>query len=196
MIAARRWLSLALILACSAGSLAAACQSSSTSSAAAAHGQTEPSQTKPLTAPAPAAAAPRGAAQPRLPMGALDLHIAGNAPIHLKVEIAAADAERQKGLMFREQLGDDEGMLFLFPTERYNSFWMHNTLIPLDMIFIDAEWNVVGVVENAKPLTDDPRRVDRMSRYVLEVNAGFSARYGLGAGATVKFMPPQALELP
>jgi uncharacterized membrane protein (UPF0127 family) len=194
MIAASRWLSLALILACSAGSLAAACQSGSTSQAAAAPS----SQAKPLasaTAVAPDAG-PRGSAQPRLPVGALELHIAGNAPIRLKVEIAAADGERQKGLMFRERLGDDEGMLFLFPTERYNSFWMHNTLIPLDMIFIDADWNVVGVVENATPLTDDPRRVDRMSRYVLEVNAGFSARYGLGAGATVKFMPPQALELP
>jgi uncharacterized membrane protein (UPF0127 family) len=55
---------------------------------------------------------------------------------------------------------------------------------------------VVGVVENAVPQTDDPRRVDKMSRYVLEVKAGFAARHGLGAGAHVKFMPPEALELP
>ncbi|HEX6243185.1 MAG TPA: DUF192 domain-containing protein, partial [Polyangiales bacterium] len=96
----------------------------------------------------------------------------------------------------RKQLGEDEGMVFLFPTERYNSFWMHNTLIPLDMIFLDTDWTVVGIVENAKPLTDDPRRVDRMSRYVLEVNAGFTARYGLARGATAKFMPPEVLELP
>jgi uncharacterized membrane protein (UPF0127 family) len=194
MIAARRWLVLALILACSAGSLAAACQSASSTQAAA------PSAAERKGAPADASTAasnaPHEDAQPRLPVGSLELHIAGSAPIRLKVEIAAKDAERQKGLMFREHLADDEGMLFLFPTERYNSFWMHNTLIPLDMIFIDADWNVVGIVENAKPLTDDPRRVDRMSRYVLEVNAGFSARYGLAAGATVKFMPPQALELP
>lgn len=194
MIAARRWLVLALILACSAGSLAAACQSAS-STQAAAPSVAERKEALVDAGPAPSAA-PRGDAQPRLPIGSLELHIPGSAPVRLKVEIAAKDAERQKGLMFREHLGDDEGMLFLFPTERYNSFWMHNTLIPLDMIFIDADWNVVGIVENAKPLTDDPRRVDRMSRYVLEVNAGFSARYGLAAGATVKFMPPQALELP
>jgi uncharacterized membrane protein (UPF0127 family) len=194
MMAARRWLVLALILACSAGCFAAACQSaSSTQAAAAAPGERKGTAGDAAIAPSTAA---RGDAQPRLPVGSLELHIPGSAPIRLKVEIAAKDAERQKGLMFRERLADDEGMLFLFPTERYNSFWMHNTLIPLDMIFIDADWNVVGIVENAKPMTDDPRRVDRMSRYVLEVNAGFSARYGLAAGATVKFMPPQALELP
>ena len=64
------------------------------------------------------------------------------------------------GLMFREQMGDDEGMLFIFPTERHNSFWMRNTLLPLDMFFIDSAWNVVGVVENAEPLTESPRAVD------------------------------------
>jgi uncharacterized protein len=194
MIAARRWLVLALIAACSAGSLAAACNTSSASRAAPPAPQED--QPAPLrSASAPARAAGEGP-QPKLPVGALELHIAGSAPVRLKVEIASKDAERQKGLMFREHLGEDEGMVFLFPTERYNSFWMHNTLIPLDMIFLDTEWNVVGIVENAKPLTDDPRRVDRMSRYVLEVNAGFTARYGLAPGATAKFMPPEVLELP
>ena len=192
MIAARRWLVLALILVCSAGSLAAACNASSASQSQAAVGE----QKAPPAASAQADAAPAEAAQPKLPVGALELNIPGSAPVRLKVEIAANDAQRQKGLMFRKHLGDDEGMVFLFPSERYNSFWMHNTLIPLDMIFIDSDWTVVGIVENAKPLTDDPRRVDRMSRYVLEVNAGFAARYGLARGATAKFMPPEVLELP
>jgi uncharacterized protein len=192
MIAARRWLVLALILVCSAGSLAAACSAGSASQSPAAAAVEQ----KPALSVNAADAAPRGAAQPPLPVGALELHIADRAPVRLKVEIAANDAARQKGLMFREHLGDTEGMIFLFPTERYNSFWMHNTLIPLDMIFIDSDWTVVGIVQNAKPLTDDPRGVDRMSRYVLEVNAGFAARYGLGRGATVKFMPPEVLELP
>jgi hypothetical protein len=193
MMAARRWLVLALISACGAAGLAAACNTSSASRAAAPGPQDD--QATPAAA-APEAGTPRESPQPKLPVGTLELRIAGSAPVPLKVEIASKDSERQKGLMFRERLADNEGMLFLFPTERYNSFWMHNTLIPLDMIFIDSDWTVVGIVQNAKPLTDDPRRVDRMSRYVLEVNAGFSARYGLAAGATAKFMPPEVLELP
>jgi uncharacterized membrane protein (UPF0127 family) len=140
---------------------------------------------------------PRGEPQPKLPMGAVEFELgAPRAPLRIAVEVAAKDRERQAGLMFRKQLADDEGMLFLFPTERYNSFWMHNTLIPLDMFFIDSEWTVVGVVENATPLTDDARQVGRMSQYVLEENAGFAARHKLGAGSKLKFSPPPGLELP
>jgi hypothetical protein len=139
---------------------------------------------------------PQGDPQPKLALGSLELEQAPRAPLKLQVEVAATDRQRQVGLMFRKQLADDRGMLFLFPTERYNSFWMRNTLIPLDMFFIDSEWNVVGVVENAEPLTDDARQVDKMSQYVLEVNAGFAARHRLGAGAKVKFEPPAGLVMP
>ena len=161
---------------------------------------TDPPSAQPALAEAPLKTEPtpkvEGMPQPRLPLGKLEIGAPGAAPIALTVEIAAKENERQQGLMFRKQLGEDEGMIFLFSTERYNSFWMHNTLIPLDMFFIDSSWEVVGVVQNATPQTDDPRRVDKMSRYVLEVKAGFAARHGLGPGAKVKFMPPQALELP
>jgi uncharacterized membrane protein (UPF0127 family) len=139
---------------------------------------------------------PQGDPQPQLALGTVELEVPPRAPLKLRVEVAATDRERQYGLMFRKQLGDDQGMLFLFPTERYNSFWMRNTLIPLDMFFIDSEWNVVGVVENAEPLTDDARQVDKMSRYVLEVNAGFAARHQIGAGAKVTFVPPPGLVAP
>src|SRR5262245_5233929 len=64
-------------------------------------------------------------------------------------EIADTPLERQKGLMFRTSMGEKEGMLFLFADEAPRSFWMHNTLIPLDMIFIRADRTVLGVVENA-----------------------------------------------
>jgi uncharacterized protein len=186
---------LALVLACCAGNLAWGCKAKSPAEGS------EPSAAESAKPDAPAqgaqgAASPEGTPQPQLVRGKLEIGTSGQPPVALTVEIAATDSERQKGLMFRKQLADDEGMIFLFATERYNSFWMHNTLIPLDMFFIDSEWNVVGVVENATPLTDDPRRVDKMSRYVLEVKAGFAARHGLGAGAQVKFMPPEALELP
>jgi uncharacterized membrane protein (UPF0127 family) len=81
-------------------------------------------------------------------------------------------------------------MLFIFPSSRHLSFWMRNTLLPLDMFFIDSNWNVVGVVENAEPLTESPREVDGFSQYVLEVNAGFAKRHGLGAGAKMRFVAP------
>jgi len=153
-------------------------------------GASEASALKAGAAGKSAAPRPKGDPQPRLPMGAVELAVAPRAPLALKVEVASTDAQRQMGLMFREQLGADEGMLFVFPSERYNSFWMHNTLIPLDMYFIDSEWNVVGVVEQATPLTDDPRQVPKMSQYVLEVRGGFARERGIGEGAKVKFVPP------
>lgn len=101
------------------------------------------------------------------------------------VELASNNQERSKGLMFRRELGAKAGMLFLFPEERRLSFWMKNTLIPLDMIFISKDWRVVGVVENAPPLTEEPRGVEALSQYVLEVAGGTCARIGIATGARV-----------
>ena len=136
-----------------------------------------------------------GTPQPTLPIGTVVLETPPRAPITLKVEVASTDAQRQVGMMFREQLGEEEGMLFIFPTERRNSFWMHNTLIPLDMLFIDSEWKVVGIVERAAPQTDDPRGVPKMSQYVLEVNGGFASRHGLSTDTVVRFTPPPGMTL-
>jgi len=102
------------------------------------------------------------------------------------VELASNNQERSKGLMFRRELGSNEGMLFLFPEERKLSFWMKNTLIPLDMLFISKDWRVVGIVESAPPLTEDPRGVESQSQYVLEVAGGTCARLGISAGARVR----------
>ncbi|MDB4973210.1 MAG: hypothetical protein JWN48_1551 [Myxococcaceae bacterium] len=149
----------------------------------------------PEAATAPLAQADRpskklGTPQPKLPVGTVLLETPPRAPITLKVEVASTDPQRQTGMMFRESMGDDEGMLFVFSTERHNSFWMHNTLIPLDMLFIDSDWKVVGVVADATPQTDDPRGVPSMSQYVLEVNAGFAARHGIGTETQVRFTAP------
>ena len=105
-------------------------------------------------------------------------------------EVADSPDERQKGLMFRESMGDREGMIFLFPAERQRSFWMRNTLIPLDMLFIKADRTVLGIVENAEPKTDTSRSVPGNSQFVLEINGGLSAELGLRAGAQVTFMAP------
>ncbi len=105
--------------------------------------------------------------------------------VSVLVEVAATPAERTQGLMNREELGATSGMVFVFPREEEHVFWMHNTLIPLDMVFIDAQLAVVGVVASAEPLTDDPRTVGVPSRFVVEVNGGFAAQHGIAAGTRV-----------
>ena len=111
----------------------------------------------------------------------------GGEPVTVKVEVARTDAERRRGLMFRQQMAQDAGMLFLFDHPGQLSFWMRNTYIPLDMIFIEPSLRVLGIVENTEPMTDTSRSVPGDSQYVLEVNAGFSRRHGLAAGTMVRF---------
>jgi uncharacterized membrane protein (UPF0127 family) len=103
------------------------------------------------------------------------------------VEIARTDAERARGLMHRTSLPDDAGMLFLFDETAEHGFWMMNTLIPLDMIFIDEDGRIVGVVERAEPRSTESRSVGAPSRYVLEVNGGWTGARGVKAGDRVRF---------
>jgi hypothetical protein len=104
----------------------------------------------------------------------------------VEVELATDEAQRARGLMFREKLGAEDGMLFLFDEEQPLAFWMRNTLIPLDMLFVRSDGTVLGIVENAVPRSETPRRVKGHSRYVLEVNGGWSARHGVKAGDRVE----------
>ena len=112
---------------------------------------------------------------------------AGGRTLRIPVEVARTPEERQKGLMFRRELPAHGGKIFLFDEDEVQSFWMQNTYIPLDMVFINSAMTVVGVVENAEPLTTTPRRVEEPSRYVLEVNGGFARRSGIAKGARVTF---------
>lgn len=105
----------------------------------------------------------------------------------VRVELARTDDERARGLMWRERLDPDAGMLFLFEETAQHGFWMKNTLIPLDMIFIGEDGRIVGIVESAAPQTTTLREVDAPSRYVLEVNGGWSAAHGVRAGDRVRF---------
>ncbi len=103
------------------------------------------------------------------------------------VELARTELERMRGLMQRERLAPDAGMLFVFDESEDHSFWMKDTLIPLDMIFVDEGGRVVGVVERAEPRTLSPRAVGVPSRYVLEVNGGWAAAHGVRPGDRVRF---------
>jgi len=123
---------------------------------------------------------------PALPMGHLRLKDAFGGEHVVEVEIAATSKARTRGLMWREHLDEGKGMIFLFPAEEQLNFWMKNTLIPLDMVFIGKDRKIVGIVENAEPQTLTSRYVPGMSQYVLEVPGGWSATVGLKAGLPVE----------
>lgn len=110
----------------------------------------------------------------------------GDVPV--KVEVVATEAKIEKGLMYRQHLPLDSGMLFMMGREHQWSFWMRNTLIPLDMIFIKPDRTILGIYRNAVPETDDPRDVPGESQYVLEVNGGFCQRHNVNAGDRVEFV--------
>lgn len=103
------------------------------------------------------------------------------------VEVADTPAKREMGLQYRRELAENRGMIFIFPTESQQSFWMKNTPITLDMIFIDRSLKIVGIVERTQPFSLDPRGVAVPSRYVLEINGGLSKRHGIQVGDSVRF---------
>jgi uncharacterized membrane protein (UPF0127 family) len=103
------------------------------------------------------------------------------------VEIAETPSKREMGLQYRRELAADRGMIFLFPAESAQSFWMKNTPLPLDMIFINRERKIVGIVEQTVPFSLDPRSVSAPSQFVLEINGGLSKRHGIKAGDSVRF---------
>jgi uncharacterized protein len=124
---------------------------------------------------------------PALSQGAVRFETA-RGPWIVKVEIAGDEASRARGLMYRRSLEPDRGMIFVFPASEEQTFWMHNTLIALDMIFLDEGRAVIGVVANAVPQTDTPRTVGKPSRYVVEVAAGEAAAHALGPGTRAVFI--------
>jgi uncharacterized protein len=112
----------------------------------------------------------------------------GSHAVVFVAELADSPEERRVGLMNRTSLSEDKGMLFVFPNEGHHTFWMRNTLIPLDMVFISASKEVVGIVHQAEPETDTSRGVDAMNLYVLEVLGGQARERGLATGQAVHFM--------
>lgn len=126
-------------------------------------------------------------AAPALSQGAVRFDTA-RGPWVVKVEIAGDEASRARGLMYRRSLEPDRGMIFVFPASEEHTFWMHNTLIALDLIFLDEGRAVIGVVANAVPQTDAPRTVGKPSRYVVEVAAGEAAVHAVGPGTRAVFI--------
>lgn len=112
----------------------------------------------------------------------------------LTVEIADTPAKRASGLMWRSYLSEGEGMLFVFGDEGKRNFWMKNTLIPLDIIFISASKKIIGITSNAKPCEADMNcsyiTSEENAKYVLEVNGGDTETLGIQVGDSVQFDYP------
>ena len=123
---------------------------------------------------------------PKAAVPTVTLAPAGRPPVKVRVEVARTPEQRERGLMYRERLDADAGMVFLFDHDDDQTFWMKNTPLPLDMIFITKDLAVAGVVENTVPFSTQSRSCGKQSRFVLEVNAGFAARHGVAAGTRVE----------
>ena len=124
-----------------------------------------------------------------LPLGAVTITTGDGRQIDYTVEVADSDPERTQGLMYRKSLAPQSGMLFLFDREAHQAFWMKNTYISLDILFITADWRIVGIVPHAKPLESKLLYVRSPSRYVLEIAAGESEKWGFSQGDEVNFRP-------
>jgi uncharacterized membrane protein (UPF0127 family) len=132
---------------------------------------------------------------PTLPRARVLLEDAFGGVHGVDVEVAATPETRTRGLMWRKELAAGHGMLFIFPEEEVQSFWMRNTLIPLDMIFIDSTGRIVGIIERAQPRTLTARSVGVPGRYVLEVPGGWSQLVGLERGGTVRFQGLESIQV-
>ena len=106
----------------------------------------------------------------------------------LKVEIVETDAQREKGLMFREKLGRDEGMLFLYDDPGYHAMWMKNTLIPLSVAFLDRD-GVILNIEDMEPQTLDAHAAAGPASYSIEANKGWFAAKKIKPGDRVTGLP-------
>lgn len=125
-------------------------------------------------------------AAPARPAGQQTLEIATKTGVHaFSVEIADTEPEREKGLMYRKELPEGHGMLFDFKREQEVGFWMQNTYISLDMIFIRGDGRILRIAESTEPLSTRIIPSNGPVRAVLEVIAGTARKYGMAAGDRV-----------
>jgi len=107
------------------------------------------------------------------------IHSNGDTLRKIDVELAESDYEKQTGLMYRESLGSDQGMLFVYDSERVRNFYMKNTYISLDIIYYDTDSTLVSIQKNATPRDEMNLPSDGPAQFVLEINAGLSDEWGV-----------------
>jgi uncharacterized protein len=108
-------------------------------------------------------------------------------PDKFRVEVATTPAQLEQGLMYRRHLDPDAGMIFIFPQPEPTAFWMKNTLIPLDMLFVDADSRIVNIHERAVPMSLEPIDSAGPVGAVIEFNGGTAKRLGIRRGDRVIF---------
>lgn len=116
--------------------------------------------------------------------------LGGDNPKTIDVEVARSAYEHSKGLMDRTSMPHNQGMLFIFDDMSPRSFWMRNTRISLDIIFVDDQYKVVSIQKNAVPMSEESLLSERPAKYVVEVNAGFSDLYNIRPGDSLSFRIP------
>ncbi|MBC8045577.1 MAG: DUF192 domain-containing protein [Fimbriimonadaceae bacterium] len=109
----------------------------------------------------------------------------GNMVIKIYIEIAETEAEQEKGLMNRPWMDEKQGMLFIFNIERQQAFWMRNTIIPLDIIYVNSKKEIVSIAKDAQPFSEKSLPSAKPAQYVIEVIAGFTEKYNITAGDKV-----------
>jgi uncharacterized membrane protein (UPF0127 family) len=109
-------------------------------------------------------------------------------PVRVEVEVALTREEQERGLMWRDHLDPDAGMLFVFRAQVVRSFWMKNTPLPLDIVFIDKNRRIVSIAERTTPFSLASIRSAGPAKYVLEVNGGFCREHGVQAGTSVELI--------
>lgn len=105
----------------------------------------------------------------------------------IDIQIAQTDFDRELGLMYRKSMEENQGMLFIFPNETIQTFWMRNTFIPLDMVFINADKEIVTIRNATKTLSDQTYASTAPAQYVLEVNEGFCKKFGIKVGDNISW---------
>jgi uncharacterized membrane protein (UPF0127 family) len=144
----------------------------------------------PANGESPAAACSPGASAGQSPAGLqqVTLCVTSAAKTHsFTVEAARTSAEQAKGLMFRTELADNAGMIFPFPEPRVASFWMKNTVIPLDIIFVRADGTIESIADNTVPYSTTPVVAGEPVIAVLELRGGLAAELGIVAGDKVQW---------
>ncbi|MCB0727240.1 MAG: DUF192 domain-containing protein [Ignavibacteriae bacterium] len=105
----------------------------------------------------------------------------------IEIEIAENDAERTQGLMYRKSMDDTKGMLFIFQREEPQSFWMKNTIIPLDIIYVNSKREIVKIYKNTTPFSENSLPSGKPATYVVEVAGGYTDRYGIKEGDLIRY---------
>lgn len=105
----------------------------------------------------------------------------------IDIELALDDTERTQGLMYRKSMDDGKGMLFIFDREEIQSFWMKNTVLPLDIMYVNTDFKIVKIFKNTVPFSETSLPSERPAKYVVEVAGGFADRYKIKEGDKIKF---------